>query len=149
VICIIALPVFAFLGLFSLKYRILAAEAFRCLFRTAQLKPCDSRLNQRIKINFTSKLMWWPSLAKGVYKNFAILSWIFVILMIGSTIATGYGFYNYVKYGNCNGPDSSAFCVFNAFSEQSIQNDSCSSNITAVFGELKSYKSAENLSVGG
>ena len=114
VLCLIALTILAIMGIFSLKYRVLAKEAFRCMFRTVQLKPCDTGLDQRMKIGFTSKLMWWPSLARVVYKNFEIVSWIFVILMVGSTIATGYGFYNYVQYGNCNGPDSSAFCVFNA-----------------------------------
>ena len=113
VICIIALPIFAILGIFSLRYRILAKEAFRCLFRTMQLKPCDTGLDLRIKSKFTAKLMWWPALAKGFYRNFEILSWIFVVLMLVSAGFSGYGLYNYVKYGNCNGPDSSAFCVFN------------------------------------
>src|SRR3989344_7582794 len=113
VLCIIALPVFALLGIFSLKYRMLAKEAFRCLFRTAMLKPCDTGLDMRIKSKFTAKLMWWPALAKGFYRYFEIISWIFVILLVGSTIAVGYGLYNYVNYGNCNGPESSAFCIFN------------------------------------
>jgi len=113
VICIIALPVLAILGLFSLRYRMLAAEAFRCLFRTVQFKPCDTGLDQRIKSKFTTKLMWWPLLARGFYKYFAILSWIFVILTLVSAGFTGYGLYNYYVYGNCNGPDSSAFCIFN------------------------------------
>lgn len=113
VICIIALPVFAILGLFSMKYRALAGEAFRCLFRTVQFKPCDTGLDVRIKSKFTAKLMWWPAFARFFYKYFAPLSWIFVILMLLSTVGVGYGAYNYVLYGNCNGPDSSAFCVFN------------------------------------
>jgi hypothetical protein len=117
VICIIALPVFALLGLFSLKYRMLAAEAFRCLFRTVVLKPCDTGLDLKIKSKFTAKLMWWPALARGFYKYFAILSWIFVVLMLLSAIFTGIGLYNYIKYGNCNGPDSSAFCIFNVVHE--------------------------------
>ncbi len=113
VLCLIALPIFLILGLFSLRYRVLAAEAFRCLFRTVQLKPCDTGLDQRIKSKFTAKLMWWPFLARGFYRYFEILSWIFVVLMIASTVATGYGLYNYFVYGNCNGEDSGAFCVFN------------------------------------
>lgn len=113
VICIIALPVFAILGIFSLRYRMLAGEAFRCLFRTIQLKPCDTGLDRRIKSKFTAKLMWWPALARGFYRYFEILSWIFVVLMLISAGFTGYGLYNYFKYGNCNGEQSSAFCVFN------------------------------------
>ncbi len=113
VICIIALPVFAILGLFSLRYRMLAGEAFRCLFRTIRFKPCDTGLDQRIKSKFTAKLMWWPAFARFFYKNFTFLSWIFTILMVLSTIGVGYGLYNYIAFGNCNGPDQSAFCVFN------------------------------------
>lgn len=113
VICIVALPVFALLGIFSLKYRMLAAEAFRCLFRTLQLKPCDTGLDMKIKSKFTAKLMWWPGLARGFYRHFEILSWVFVVLMLVSAAFTGYGLYNYIKYGNCNGEQSSAFCVFN------------------------------------
>jgi protein-disulfide isomerase len=113
VICIIALPVLALLGLFSLKYRMLAGEAFRCLFRTVQLKPCDSGLDLRIKSKFTAKLMWWPAFARFFYKYFTLLSWIFVILMLLSAGFTGYGLYNYFVYGNCNGANSGAFCIFN------------------------------------
>lgn len=113
VICIIALPIFAILSLFSVRYRTLTAEAFRCLFRTVQLKPCDTGLDQRIKSKFTAKLLWWPAFARFFYKNFTFLSWIFTILMLLSAVGVGYGLYNYFVYGNCNGPDSSAFCVFN------------------------------------
>ncbi|MEM4259328.1 MAG: thioredoxin domain-containing protein [Candidatus Pacearchaeota archaeon] len=113
VICIIALPIFAILGLFSLKYRVLAAEAFRCLFKTIQLKPCDSGLDNRIKSKFTAKLMWWPWLARTFYNYFEVLSWIFVILALLSMLGVGYGIYNYAVYGNCNGPDSPNFCVYN------------------------------------
>lgn len=112
VICIIALPVFALLGLFSLKYRVLAKEAIRCLGRTLVLKPCDTGLDVKIKSKFTAKLMWWPWLARGVYNYFEILSWIFIILMVASTILTGLGLYNYFVYGNCNGPDEEGFCIF-------------------------------------
>ena len=112
VICIIALPVFALLGLFSLRYRMLAGEAFRCLFRTIQLKPCDTGLDQKIKSKFTMKLMWWPAAARFFYKQFVLLSWVFVILMILSAAFTAYGLYNYVKYGNCNG-EQGGICIFN------------------------------------
>ena len=117
VICIIALPVFAILGLFSLKYRLLAWEAFHCLFRTIAFKPCNTGLDLKIKSKFTAKLMWWPVLARGFYKYFALLSWIFVVLMLVSAAFTGLGLYNYIKYGNCNGEQSSAFCIFNIVHE--------------------------------
>jgi len=113
VICIIALPILAIMGLFSLRYRTLAWEAFHCLFRTMAFKPCNTGLDQRIKSKFTAKLMWSPPIARGFYKYFELLSWIFVILMFASAIASGYGLYNYIKYGNCNGENSNVFCIFN------------------------------------
>ena len=113
VICIIALPVLAILGLFSLRYRTLAWEAFHCLFRTMAFKPCNTGLDTRIKSKFTAKLMWWPAFARGFYKYFELLSWIFVILMLASAVASGYGLYNYIQYGNCNGPNNDSFCIFN------------------------------------
>jgi hypothetical protein len=76
-------------------------------------KPCNTGLDTRIKSKFTAKLMWWPAFARGFYKYFELLSWVFVILMFASAVASGYGLYNYVKYGNCNGENSSAFCIFN------------------------------------
>ena len=113
VICIIALPILAILGLFSLRYRTLAWEAFYCLFRTMAFKPCNTGLDNRIKSKFTAKLMWSPPIARGFYKYFELLSWIFVILMLASAVASGYGLYNYARYGNCNGPDNNAFGIFN------------------------------------
>ncbi|MBN1156983.1 DsbA family protein [Candidatus Woesearchaeota archaeon] len=113
VLCFIALPVFALLGLFSVRYRELSKEAIRCLFRTVTLKPCDTGLDQRIRSKFTAKLMFWPSLARFVYAQFTILSWFFVILLLASAFFSGQGLYNYAAYGNCNGQNSNAFCVFN------------------------------------
>src|SRR3989344_2588975 len=119
VLCIIALPIFALLSIFSLKYREMTKEAFRCIFRTIALKPCDTGLDQRIKSKFTARFMWWPALARGIYRHFPILSWIFIILLFASTFYAGRGFYYYAAYGNCNGPDSNAFCLFNALTPES------------------------------
>ncbi len=137
VLCIIALPIFAILGIFSLRYRMLAKESFRCIFRTIQLKPCDSGLDQKIKSKFTAKLMWWPSLARGFYRNFEIISWIFVILLLASTLGVGYGVYNYVNYGNCNGPESSAFCVFNSLGFNSESYSAIGSNLVIDVSKIR------------
>ena len=120
VICIVALPVFAILGLFSLKYRVLTKEAFHCLFETVQLKPCNSGLDNRIKSKFSAKLMWWPGLARFFYKYFAWLAWIFVFLLVVSMVLSAYGIYNYAKYGNCNGADSNGVCVLGEI-EQGVE----------------------------
>ena len=114
VVCIIALPVLLILGIFSMRYRILAKEAFECIFLMVTLKPCRSKLDQRIKSSLTGKLMKHnPGFAKFIFKNFEIISWIFVALFIASIAFSLWGVYNYAVYGNCNGPTPGAFCVFN------------------------------------
>jgi len=113
VVCIIALPVFLILGIFSMRYRRLAKEAFDCLFRMVILKPCRSSLDQRIKSGVSGKLMKrHPKIARFTYKNFKILSWIFVIIFVVSMVLSVWGVVNYAVYGNCNGPVPDSFCVF-------------------------------------
>lgn len=115
VLCWIALPIFLFLSIFSVKYRKLTIESFQCLWRTATLRPCQSSLDERLRSDITAKLMKrTPTLARGFYNNYKIISLVILIIMILSTYFTGIGVYNYIKYGNCNGADSTAFCVINA-----------------------------------
>lgn len=116
VICIIALIVFGILGIFSAKYRTLFKESLRCVTNTLALRPCDTDFEQRIKNKITSSLMRFPSAAKFFYNNFKAISWIFVIAFFLSIAGIIYGVYNYAVYGNCNGPTSSEFCVFNSSS---------------------------------
>ena len=47
-----------------------------------------------------------PSLARGFYKNFNIISWIFTIAFFASMIYSAYGIYNLVLFGSCE-PGSS------------------------------------------
>jgi len=113
-ICIIALPVFLILGIFSLKYRMLAKESFECVFRTITFRKCHSKLDQRIKSRVTGHILkYHPGAARFFFKNFGILSWIFTVLMVVSFVYSAIGIYNYAAYGNCNGPGSTAFCIFN------------------------------------
>ena len=120
VVCIIALVVFGFLGIFSAKYRRLAKEAFDCVFKMIQLKPCDTGFDQRVKSYVTAKLMKFPAFAKFVYNNFNLLSGIFVLTFFLSIAGIGYGLYNYFAFGNCNGPQSSGFCIYNAISQATM-----------------------------
>jgi thiol-disulfide isomerase/thioredoxin len=123
--------VFGILGIFSAKYRELAKEAFSCFFKTVQLKPCDSKLDQRIKSKLVAKLMnYSPWLAKSIYKNFTILSWIFTLLFFASTAYSAYSVYNLVVYGSCS-PGS--FCIFNPGANVT-NNNVC--NITGKFVEF-------------
>lgn len=115
VICIAALVVLAFLGIFSAKYRKWAKEAFSCVGRKLTLRPCESSFDQKVRASSVAWLMKRnQKAAKFVYKRFEFLSWIFMIAFVISIILVVGGVYNYWAYGNCNGPDSSGFCVFNA-----------------------------------
>ena len=119
-LCIIALPVFAILGIFSLKYRRLAVESLHCLFRTATFRPCRSGLDERIKSSITGKAMRYsPRTAGFIYKHYKILSLLFLALLLLSTYWTAIGAYNYWKYGNCNGPEDTGFCMFDPTGENS------------------------------
>lgn len=107
VICIVALVVFSILGIFSAKWRKVAKEAFKCVFKMIQFKPCDVGLEDKIKSKVTAKLMkMWPSGARAFYKNFKVLSWIFTIAFFASLIYSAYGIGNLILFGSCE-PGSS------------------------------------------
>ncbi|MFH1399992.1 MAG: thioredoxin domain-containing protein [Nanoarchaeota archaeon] len=113
VLCILALPIFAILGVFSLQYRRLARDALECLFRTVTLRKCRSNLDERIRSTISGKLLRVsPGLAKGVYRYYKIITIIFFVLLVWSAWISVDGLIKYAKYGNCNGPDSDGFCIF-------------------------------------
>ncbi|NCN99237.1 hypothetical protein COU62_00920 [Candidatus Pacearchaeota archaeon CG10_big_fil_rev_8_21_14_0_10_35_219] len=133
VLCIIALPVFAILGLFSVKYRQLASESLDCMFRTVTFRRCQLGLDDRIKSDLTGKLMKRsPALARFFYNYYKLISWIVLVLFIWSAYATGVGLYNYYLYGNCNGPDSDGFCLLNPTGS----NSGTSKIIGSIHGEV-------------
>lgn len=102
-ICVIALFVFAVLGVFSAKYRALAKEAFRCTFLKMTFRPCNTALDDRIKSKLVSKLLpRAPKAARFVYKRFELLSWIFTALFFASTIYSAYSLYNLAVHGTCD-----------------------------------------------
>lgn len=112
VLCWIALPVFAVLGIFSAKYRKLTKESLECLFKTATFQKCSSGLDDRIKSQITGNLLKFsPRSARFFYKNYKILSLIFVALLLWSAVVSVQGVYNYIEYGNCNGPNDDGFCI--------------------------------------
>lgn len=114
VVCFIALGIFAVMGLFSLRYRRLAEEAFDCVLRRVTFRPCTSRLDQRIKAKIVSGVMKGSPAAAGfVNRNFELLSWIFVMLTLASLFFAAQGIYNFAAFGNCNGPTGGA-CVYDS-----------------------------------
>ncbi len=131
ILCLVAMIVFGILGIFSAKYRVWAKEAFGCFFKTVQLKPCDSKLDQRIKSKLVAGIMRYsPWLAKQVYRNFEVLSWIFTIIFFASMAYSLYSIYNLIAYGSCS-PGS--YCIFNPGANITSGN-TC--NITGKFIEF-------------
>lgn len=121
-ICLIALVVFGILGIFSATHRKIAAQAFDCVFRKMTLRPCQSGLDQRLRIGIIGTASRKsPKLARFISKHFEILSWAFTILMIVSMIYSVIGAFNFVVYGNCNGESSQAFCIYNGLGNSKIQ----------------------------
>ncbi|MFA6269025.1 MAG: hypothetical protein WCW13_06845 [archaeon] len=117
-ICIIALVVFAVLGIFSAKYRAYFSEALDCVFKRVTLRKCTTSFDKKMKLKITTRLSGVnKSLGGFVFKNFETISWIFTIIMIVSMIWSLYvgvlGVYNWVAFGNCYGPDSTQACVLN------------------------------------
>lgn len=114
VLCILAFFVFGAMSLFSAKYRPLAKEGFRCVFRTLMMKPCDTGLDERMKAEAVSlTLKYSPAAAKVVNTHFTAISWFFVIITLISFAYSAFGVYNFYFYGNCDGPTSVSACVLN------------------------------------
>lgn len=112
VLCLLALPVFAVLSIFSVKYRKLTMEALDCLFKTATLRKCRSGLDDRIKADVTGRMLKYSPKAAGfIYRHYKLLSWIVLALFVWSIYGTSVGIYNYAVYGNCNGPADTGFCM--------------------------------------
>ena len=117
-ICIIALVVFALLGVFSAKYRTYFFEALDCVTKRVTLRKCTTSFDKKMKMKITTRLSKLnKSLGGIVFKHFEAISWIFTLLMIISLIWTAWvgfsGVYNWYYYGNCNGPESNQICELN------------------------------------
>lgn len=117
-ICLIALFVFSVLGIFSVKYRALAKQAFTCVFLKIQLRPCDTGLDQRIKIKIVGKVFkHHKGLAKMINEHFQVISWAFTILLISSMAYSAYGMYNLFVHGTCD-PSDPEGCIFTGLVDQ-------------------------------
>ena len=111
--CIIALIVFGIMGIFSASQRALAREALGCVFRRVTFRPCNTSFQEKVKGKLLAKVLKRSAfLAKVLNKYYEIFSWIFFILMVGSTIWVFNGVYNFYVYGSCNGLNESGFCAF-------------------------------------
>lgn len=141
--CVLALIIFSILGIFSATHRELAKEALDCVFRRITFRPCNTGFKEKLKSRILVRLMTRSTfLARLFNKNFELLSWIFFILMIGSTFWVVKGGYNYYFYGSCNGLNQSGFCAFDPKGKNNQVTD-ISSTCSIV------EKSEENVSLAG
>lgn len=111
VICIVAAAVFGVLGIFSAKYRSLAKESFKCVFRKMTLRPCEMDLERKLKMRLVTKFSKYPLIAQNIYKHFEIFSWAMVALMFISFFYMAQGAYNLAVYGTCD--PITGECLFN------------------------------------
>ncbi len=119
-LCFVALFVLAFLSIFSAKYRPLAKRAFDCVIKKATLRPCDTGLDEEIKSKSISGIMkFWPKGAVFVNRHFEAFSLLFTLLLIASIYFTVDGAYNFVLYGNCNGPEG-GFCIYSGLQNENF-----------------------------
>lgn len=102
-ICVIALVIFGLLGLFSLKYRFLAKEAFECVFNRLRLRPCQTGLDQRIKSKIVAKVLKrHQATGKFINKYFEAISWFFVLITFISFAYSAFSIYNLIRYKTCD-----------------------------------------------
>jgi protein-disulfide isomerase len=130
--CLLSLIVFSILGIFSASHRQLAKEAFDCVFRRVTLRPCNTGFDTKIKGKIIGKLLNRSEfVAKTLNKHFEIVSWIFFVLFLSSSLWVFKGGYNFYMYGSCNGLNASGFCAFDPTGENnktSQISDTCSLN---------------------
>ena len=116
--CILALIIFSVLGIFSASHRALAKEAFDCVFKRITFRPCNTGFQEKIKGKILAKLVNRSVFVARIFnKHYELFSWIFFILMVGSTIWILRGGYNFYVYGSCNGLNQSGFCAFDPSGE--------------------------------
>jgi len=136
-ICVIALAVFGVLGIFSAKYRSLSVEAFDCVFRRITLRPCLTHFDQKLKMKIVGSILTRsPLAARFVFNHFEALSWAFVVVTLVTGVYSAYGLYNLWAYGNCNGPHSSEFCIFNPTGSLSCNSTHCEVKGCTCDGQL-------------
>jgi hypothetical protein len=134
--CIVAFVVLGILGIFSATRRELAREALNCVFRRVTLRPCDTGFDEKMKARILGRVITRSeAAARLLNKNFELLSWVFFILMLGSSVWVVSGSYVYYVTGSCSGLNRTAFCIFDPrgrHNEVSTVADSCPVKPTTI-----------------
>jgi protein-disulfide isomerase len=119
-LCFVALAVFLFLSIFSAKYRPLARRALGCVAKKALLRPCETGLDEEIR---AKSLAWLanisPNAAAFVNRHFEAFSFAFTALFFISLFFALQGIYNFVIFGNCNGPEG-GFCIYSGLQNEAL-----------------------------
>jgi hypothetical protein len=127
--CAIAAIVLSILGIFSASNRILAKEAFDCVFRRVTFRPCNTGFDEKMKARILGVVInRSEKTARFLNKNFEYLAWTFFVLLLASGIFTIRGFYLFYTTGSCNGLNSTALCVFDPTgknNETSVVDEGC------------------------
>jgi protein-disulfide isomerase len=111
--CIVAFIVLAILGIFSASYRELAKDALDCVLRRVTLRPCTTGFDVKMKSRILGSVVnRSETVARVLNKNFELLSWLFFMLMLASSLFAARGLYLFYVTGSCNGSNQSSFCLF-------------------------------------
>jgi protein-disulfide isomerase len=111
--CITAFIVLSILGVFSASNRILAREALDCVLRRITLRPCTTGFDQKMKAKILGTVIGRSEkTARFINRHFELLSWIFFILLLASSILAINGTYLFYRYGSCNGLNQTGVCLY-------------------------------------
>ncbi|PIV90729.1 hypothetical protein COW46_01120 [Candidatus Gracilibacteria bacterium CG17_big_fil_post_rev_8_21_14_2_50_48_13] len=135
--CIAAFLVFLLLGIFSLRYRRLAVDAWNCVLHRVTFRPCDSTFRDDVRGMVAGSLMKRsPRLAAYFLRWADLLAWIFVLLSLWSLLSVMVIGLNLWIYDTCD-PNQSESC--------SLGGEACSIGSTAP-GFLEAAAKGELLS---
>ncbi len=136
--CIAAFIILGIIGIFSARYRRLAAEAWRCVARKTTFRKCDTSFKEDMKSRLLGKLAAkHPRLAKFLDRWLDVLAFLFVLLTIWSLFMTVKAGLNLYVYDTCNpGAPESCSLGAEACSVDNVQPDLWQS---AIHGHLLSW----------
>ena len=101
--CIAAFIILAILGIFSARYRTLAKQAWRCVWKKVRFRPCDINFAEQMKGKLLGKLIVRrPRLARFLNRWIDWLALLFVILSLWSLLYVAVAGLNLFVYDTCN-----------------------------------------------
>jgi hypothetical protein len=109
--CIAAFLVFLLLGIFSLRYRRLAGDAWGCVLHRVTFRPCDSTFRDDVRGMVAGSLMRRsPRLAAWFLRWADLLAWLFVLLSVWSLLSVLVIGLNLWIYDTCD-PHTTESCA--------------------------------------